>query len=109
MAPMKLITLALGLTLLLAPASIAGHQYVEKRTLQARVARLEREQRLVQNVLYLKSTGVLPILLQTRLRVEAAEAATRGVREDLEFCIRYRPDRVALIEPACFGFLPASN
>jgi hypothetical protein len=106
---MKLIVVALLLTVLLAPASIAGHQYVEKRTLQARVANLEREQRLIQNVLYLKPTGVLPILVQTRLRVEAAEAATEGVREDLEFCIRHRPDRVAVIEPACFGFLPANN
>ena len=106
---MKLIVVALVLTVLLAPASIAGDQYVEKRTLQARVAKLEREQRLIQNVLYLESTGVLPILLQTRLRVEAAEAATKGVREDLEFCIRYRPDRVALIEPSCFGFLPTNK
>jgi hypothetical protein len=106
---MKLIVVAVSLTLLLAPASIARHQYVEKRTLQARVAKLEREQRLIENVLYLKPTGVLPILLQTRLRVEAAEAATKGVREDLEFCIRYRPDRVAVIEPACFGFLPSNS
>jgi hypothetical protein len=106
---MRLLVIAAVLTLVLAPASIAGHEYVEKRTLQARVAKLEREQRLIQNVLYLKPTGVLPMLLQTRLRVEAAEAATKGVREDLEFCIRYRPDRVAIIEPACFGFLPTNN
>jgi hypothetical protein len=106
---MKLIVVALVLTVVLAPASIAGQQYVEKRTLQARVARLEREQRLMQNVLYLKPTGVLPILLQTRLRVEAAEDAAKGVREDLELCIRYRPDRVAIVDPACFGFLPTNN
>jgi hypothetical protein len=109
MAPMKFLVLAVVLTLLLAPASIAGHQYLEKRTLHARVAKLERKQRLIQNVLYLKPTGVLPILLQTRLRVEAAEAATKGVREDLEFCIRYGPDRVAVIEPACLGFLPTND
>jgi hypothetical protein len=105
---MKLIVVALSLTLLLAPASIAGHQYVGKRSLQARVAKLEREQRLIQNVLYLNPTGILPLLLQTRLRVAAAEAAAEGVRADLEFCIRYRPDRAAVIEPACFSFLPAT-
>ena len=104
---MKTIVTAIVLTMILAPASIAGQQFYAKRTIEARVAKLEREARIVQNAVYLKPTGVLPLLLQTRRDVEQLESDVNGVRQDLQFCIRYRPDRTAVVNPTCFGFLPS--
>jgi hypothetical protein len=94
--------------MVLAPASIAGQQFYAKRTLEARVAKLERDARIVQNTVYLKPSGILPLLLQTRRDMEQVESDVHGVRQDLQFCIRYRPDRTAVVNPTCFGFLPSN-
>ena len=105
---MKTIVTAVVLTMVLAPASIAGQQFYAKRTLEARVAKLERDARIVQNTVYLKPSGILPLLLQTRRDMEQVESDVHGVRQDLQFCIRHRPDRTAVVNPTCFGFLPSN-
>ena len=106
---------AAGLTaVLLAPAGIAIDQYQERGTLAARVAKLERTQRVIANALYLKPTGALPVALDARMKAEAADVRIEGVIRDLNYCIRFRsvtlegqdgPDRVAVVHPTCFGFI----
>ena len=113
-----IIALTLAIVVL-APTAVAGQQYVEKLTIEQRVTLLEkrlkennRRDKIVQNVLYLKGSGVLPLTLQTRTM--AAETQARV--DDLGACIQYRsvtlpgqsgPDRVAVIHPVCLNFLAA--
>jgi hypothetical protein len=61
-----IIALALAVVVL-APTAVAGRQYVSKLSIEQRVTLLEkrlkennRRDRIVQNVLYLKGSGVLP-------------------------------------------------
>jgi hypothetical protein len=112
--------MALGLAVVvLAPTAVAGKQYVSKLTIEQRVTLLEkrlkennRRDRIVQNVLYLKGSGVLPLTVETRMMA----AQTQARLADLEGCIQYRsvtlpgqsgPDRVAVIHPVCLSFQTA--
>jgi BMFP domain-containing protein YqiC len=112
----RTILAVLAAAAILAPAGIAVSQHEDKVTLRTRVAKLERQMRenyrrdlIVQNAVYLKETGVLPMLLETRLYAQSLERRI----ENVEACVQWRsvtlpgqnrPDRVAMVHPTCFVF-----
>jgi hypothetical protein len=102
----KLLAAAAVLVAVLPPSSWTVSEVQQKRTLQARVAKLEREIRIMQNTVYLKGTGMLPLALNNKLDIERVEALAAGTRQDLLFCLRYRADRTAVISPVCLEFRP---
>jgi hypothetical protein len=113
----KTLTLAAVLMLVLVPTTFAGYQAQGKLTLGQRVAKQDRELRemrrllgIMQDTVYLKDTGVLPMTLQNRMAVKRVEVQTEAAFAGLVDCLRWRsvtlpgqsgPDRVAVVHPVC--------
>lgn len=120
---MKTVVALVASILVLAPGGYALNVTQQKSTLEARVVKLEKKQyklekyhregmrqvRLLQDVLYLKQTGLLPEFLNMKMRMEGFEYSLKNLSEAMTTCFRYRTDYTAVIVSPCIpNFKPVT-